>query len=349
MAQPRVENRTDFVVHPQVLLDRDGEKLAAIVKATFECASTLGGPVEIAPKNRRRFVRLADVPWGEPEKSSIAYPADTCLRKPATDVVFVARAHAPGGKAVPTFDAYVSVGRVRKAIQIHGLRIWEKDGAGISPPRPVRELEVRYDFAWGGFDASDPEKPVEEARNPVGMGVVSDPKTLTDTQAPQIDDPAAPLRSWRTRPPPAGIGVIGRHWEPRRRHAGTYDDQWKELRAPLPPEDLDDRFNQCATPELVSDPPLIGGEEVKMLNLVPDGGATTFALPRVAIEIEFRCKDREPEIFRPMLDTVLIDTLALRPQQAVAIEMVWRAYVKAPRYVPDARVLVREVAWGTKA
>jgi hypothetical protein len=33
----------------------------------------------------------------------------------------------------------------------------------------------------------------------------------------------------------------------------------------------------------------------------------------------------------------------------VAIEMVWRAYVKAPRYVPDARVLVREVKWGTKA
>jgi hypothetical protein len=81
------------------------------------------------------------------------------------------------------------------------------------------------------------------------------------------------------------------------------------------------------------------------LNLVPDGGATTFTLPRIALEIEFRTKEREPEVIRPHLDTVLIDLLGLRPRQPVAIEMVWRASVRAPRQVQEARVVVREVMW----
>jgi hypothetical protein len=348
MASPRLDNRTDFIVFPHVLADKDGEKLVAMVKATFECASPQGGDVEIAPKKRRRGLRLKDFPWGEPEKSSIAYPADVCVRKPATDVIFVAKAHAPGGKPVATFDAYAAVGTLRKAIQIHGLRVWEEGGAGISPPRPIADIEVRYDWAWGGFDGSDEKKPVEEARNPVGMGCVRDPATLTHQRAPQIDDPAAPLRSWRTRPPPAGLGPIGRHWEPRRRFAGTYDAQWKENRAPLLPADFDDRFNQCASPGLIADPPLVGGEEVKLLNLIPGGGPTLFALPRVAIEVEFRPRDKEPITVRPYVDTLLVDLMGFVPGQAIAIEIVWRASIPAPRYVEQATVSVREVAWGAR-
>jgi len=346
MASPRVDNRTDFAVFPHVMADRDGEKLVTMVKATFECASAQGGEVEIAPRKRRRGLRLKDFPWDElAEKSSIAFPADLCVRKPGTDVILVAKAYAPGGKPVPTFDAYAQIGHLRKAVQIHGLRVWESGGAGISPPRPIKEIEVRYDWAWGGCDFSNPKKPIGEARNPEGMGCVADASLLTDKQAPQIDDPAAPLKTWRTRPPPAGMGPIGRHWEPRRGYAGTYDAKWKENKAPLLPEDFDDRFNQCASPGLIADPPLVGGEEVKLLNLVPNGGPTLFALPRIAVEIEFRPKDKEPLPIRPHLDTVLIDLVGLMPS-AIAIEMVWRASIPAPRYVDQTRVVVREVKWG---
>jgi hypothetical protein len=348
MSQPRVDNRTDFAVHPQLLLDRDGEKLAAIVKATFECARTTGGLLEVAPRARRRGVRTTDVPWGDPEKSSIAYPSDVCLRKPATDVVVVARAHAPGGRPVPSFDVYVSVGALRKALTVHGLRVWEANGAGISAPRPLDRLDLRYDFAFGGFEGGESEKAVEEPRNPIGMGMVRDPKTLTDQPAPQIDDVAMPLKTWRTRPAPAGIGAIGRHWEPRRRHAGTYDENWKEQRAPLLPDDHDDRFNQCASPGLVADPPLLGGEEVKLLNLVPGGGPTVFALPRVAVEVEFRAKGRAPEPFRPHLDTVVVDVLGRRRGQPVVVELAWRAYVRAPRRMADAQIVIREAKWGVR-
>jgi len=345
MPQPRVDNRTDFAVFPHVMVDREGEKLVTMVKATFECASRQGGELELAPRKRRRGIRLKDFPWGEPEKSSIAYPTDLCICKPATDVLFVARAHAPGDRPVPTFDAYAQVGPLRKALQIHGLRVWERDGQGISPPRPIAEIEIRYDYAWGGFDDSDPRKPVEEARNPEGSGCVRDPSVLTDRRAPQIDDPAAPLKTWRTRPPPAGLGPIGRHWEPRRRYAGTYDARWQEQRAPLLPEDFDDRFNQCASPGLVADPPLLGGEEVKLLNLVRGGGPTLFALPRVAVEIEVWPEGAEPHSFRPHLDTVLIDLMGFVPEQTIAVELVWRAALRAPRYVDKTKVTVREIAW----
>jgi hypothetical protein len=343
MPSPRLDNRTEFAVFPHVLMDKDGERLVTMVKATFESPSPQGGSLELVPRKRRRGLRLKDFPWNDKEPTPIAYPADICIRKPATDVVFVTRAHAPGGVPVPSFDAYAQVGELRKALTIHGLRVWEVDGTGLPPGRPIAEIEVRYDYAWGGFDASDPKKIVEEARNPEGMGCVRDQSALSDRRAPQIEDPSAPIRSSKTRPPPAGLGPIGRHWQPRRAYVGTFDTKWKEKRAPLLPADFDDRFNQCASPGLIADPPLHGGEEVKLLNLVRGGGPTLFTLPRVAVEIEFRSKDAEPESFRPYLDTVLIDLMGNTPGQAIAVELVWRASIRAPRYVGQTDVVVREV------
>jgi hypothetical protein len=343
MPSPRLDNRTDFVVFPHILMDRDGERLVTMVKATFECASPQGGALELVPRKRRRGLRLKDFPWGKPAETTTAYPADVCIRKPATDVVFVAKAYAPRGVAVPAFDAYAQVGPLRKPLKIHGLRVWEANGEGLPTARPISEIEIRYEYAWGGFDDSDPKKLVEEARNPMGMGCVRDPRALTDQPAPQIEDPGAPIKSWRTRPPPAGLGPLGRHWQPRRGYAGTYDARWKEKRAPLLPDDFDDRFNQCASPGLIADPPLPGGEEVKLLNLVRGGGPTLFALPRVAVEVEFRPNDAEPQSFRPHVDTVIIDLMGFLPEQAIAVEMVWRASIRAPRYVDRAQVVVREV------
>jgi hypothetical protein len=339
---PDIDNRTDFIVHPQLLLDREGEKLAAIVKATFEGD---GGDDELtlAPEARQRAMRFADVPWGEPEKSSIAYPSDLCLRKPGTDVIFVAKAYAPSGQPVPWFDVYAQVGSLRKALRVHGLRVWEAAGAGLSAPRPIAELELRYDHAWGGMDDSDPAHILVEPRNPVGLGLARDPNTLTHRPAPSIEDPAQPIASHRTRPPPAGIGAIGRHWEPRRHYLGTYDALWREYRAPLPPEDQDDHFNHCASPGLIADPALTGGERVALLNLLPGGGATRFTLPKLNLGIEFHVAGRQPTLAIPHLDTVLIDLMQLGEAAPITVELVWRASVRPPRKLRDARIVVREL------
>jgi hypothetical protein len=341
MDQPPHDNLTDFEVHPQVLVDKTGEVLACIVKATFELPEN-STTLELVEEEERRMIRIADVPWGEPEKSSILFPSDLCVRKPGTDVIFVGEGFAPNEVAVPYFDVAVRAGYLQKALRVYGLRVWEAGGRGISAPRPIDRLELRYDYAWGGFDDSDKENIVEEARNPVGMGCVRDASVLTHKPAPNIEDPANPIANWKTKPPPAGIGAIGRHWEPRRRYTGTYDEAWLNDRAPLPPLDQDDRVNVCASPGLWSDTPLRGGEEIALLNMRLGGGATKFFLPRVELEIEFEVEGRSPEIKTPHLDTVIVDALQLEPGEPIAVEMVWRASIKAPRRLRDSQIVIRE-------
>lgn len=339
MDQPALDNRTDFKVHPQMLLDRDGERLVVIVKATFEIAAD--GELEVAPPARARGVRFADFPWEKEKPESIAYPADVCVRKPGTDVVLVAQACAPGGRAVPSFDVRVEVGPLKKSLVVFGKRLWADKGAALTQPQPIAELDLRYDHAWGGRDDEEPPL-LEEAQNPVGTGVTKNAAQLTHKPAPHIEDPAYPIRSAKTSPPPAGVGPVGRSWEPRRRFAGTYDAIWLETRAPMPPDDLDDRFNQCASSGLVADPPLVGGEAVRLLNLVPGGGPLALTLPKVVLDVLFRVAGREPVVVTPHLDTVLIDLFMPSAKKPMAIEMVWRASVPAPRRMKDASIIVRE-------
>src|SRR6185437_12206506 len=209
MDAPRIDNKTDLAAQPRVLMAKDGERLVLVVKGTFYRVPR-EAVLEAAPRAERRGIRGQDIPWGDPEKSSIRYPSDLCVAKPGTDVVVVAAAHAPGGRAVPSFDAGVRVGALEKTVRIFGLRVWGANGSTLSAPRPTAGVELRYDHAWGGLDITDPQRPVEEPRNPVGTGVVRDPAALTHQPAPMIEDPANPIVSVRTRPTPAGLGAIGR-------------------------------------------------------------------------------------------------------------------------------------------
>jgi len=339
MDPPALDNRTEFIVHPQIVLDRDGDKLVVVVKATFEYED---GSLTLAPPSRARKVRAADLPWQKEKPESIAYPGDVCVRKPGTDVVFVGKAHAPGGRAAPSFDARLEVGSLSKSIAVFGRRLWLDRGSGLTDPAPTEAVEVRYDFAWGGRDDSDPRAIVEESRNPIGRGVARDPSSLTHALAPQIEDPQELIASCRTAPAPAGLGPIGRNFSPRRERAGTYDAKWQAERAPLLPDDFDDRHNQCASAGLNAARPLRGGEEVRLLNLTPGGGAIGFSLPILKLEIEMRVKGREAALFSPPLDTVLFDALLAPRGAPLLVEMIYRAHVVAPRRMRDAIILVRE-------
>lgn len=361
MSLPRVDNDTPFVAEPHLLCDVDGDRVVAVVKATFEHAAGpprgAEGTFEVAPPPRRRPVRGADVPWGKPEVASIRYPSDLCVRKPGTDVIVVARAFAPNGEPTPTFDCGVRLGKLQKVLRVTGPRVWLPHGDGVSSPRPVDSLELRYDYAFGGFDDSDPGKVVELGENPVGRGIARDSATLEGRAAPQIEDPRDPIRNAGSRPKPAGLCAIGRHYEPRRKRWGTYGAEWLEKRSPLPPPDFDERANLAATPDLVAVPPLVTGEEGALTNLVEGGGGLSFVLPKVRLSIRFRVPGREPVVVRPMLDTVVLDTLgpiehralakknpklAPAPSGALTVELVWRASVLAPRKLADVEIVVRE-------
>lgn len=347
MESPRVENDTEFLVHPQLLCDRDGEKLAVMVKATFELSPDgksrgRDGTFAIAPADRRRGIRQADIPWGKPEKSSILYPADLCLRKPGTDVIAVAVARAPGETAVPSFDAGLKIGKLERLVKVLGPRTWLPEGQGITEPRPIARLEVRWEYAFGGSDDSDPAHPVEDPRNPLGRGVARTLAALSGSPAPQLEDPAAPITRASDRPNPVGLSALGRHWEPRRALWGTFDKAWLEDRAPLMPADFDDRANHFAPSVLIASPALRGGEGGALLNLTPGGGRVPFVLPKIALELLIRDGAAPPVRFEPDIDTVVVDTLPTKVGVPVTLELTWRAFVPAPRRQKDVTIHVRE-------
>ncbi len=336
MDSPEIDNRTEFVVHPHVLLERDGEKLVTLVKATYEEGAT--GMLQVAAVQRP--LRFADEPWGDPLTTPPKYQSDVCGQKPGTDVIIVAKGYAPPGRPVTSFDVAARVGPLQKALRVFGLRVWTEDGAGLTAPLALSEEEIRYDHAFGGLDASDPGDVREEPRNPVGCGVTRDSKRLTHERAPSIEDPREPIRSARDKPAPAGLGAIGPHWAPRRHHAGTMDARWHREQAPLLPLDRDDRANLCASPGLTASPPLAGGEQVALMNLVPGGGLLQFVLPKLRLTIKQTARE-QTLTHVPHLDTVLIDTLAPEAPSRVTVELVWRAIARAPRRMRDLRLRVR--------
>lgn len=352
MDQPALDNQTDFVVFPHTLVGTDRHHRVVIVKATFDfiggTAHPTDGTFAIAPKERRRGIRAADIPWGKPEIPSILFPTDLCLKKPGTEIIVAAFAHAPDGRAVPSFDAGVRVGRASKTVRVVGPRVWASKGESVTSPAPLRSLAVRYDFAFGGTDISEKEGFLEDPRNPVGVGIKHDPGSLEGQPAPQLEDPSAPVKNAHDKPKPGGLGPIGRSFEPRRRLFGTYDQAWVDDRAPLLPRDFDDRSNFSAPAELVATPPFAGGEEGALINLTVGGGSIGFVLPRVALEIGFVKKGGNAELMTPYLDTVVIDTRPLRdPDLPVhpnlfTIELVWRASIPEPAKAKDLSIVVRE-------
>ncbi len=341
MDPPPLDNQTDFIVHPQLLLDRDGEVMVAMVKSTWELEQ--GSDVlELAPSERQRGIRPVAIPWGLPEETTPMFPGDFCVRKPGTDVVVVARGYAPNAQPVPDFEVSVRGGALSKVLRVFGLRVWQTDGQGMSAPRPISELDLRYEYAWGGAEFNDEGEGVEEPRNPMGRGKVIDNSTLRHQPAPQIEDPFNLILNVESAPPPAGFAPIARYWRPRRDYVGTHDDKWLDERAPLPPKDQDDRVALVGSPGLIANPPLVGNEEVALAGLMPGGGSLSFRLPKVGVEISVECKDREPVRLVPHLDTVVIDQLYGTKPGWPTVELMWRGAIPAPRRMKDLKLVITE-------
>jgi hypothetical protein len=321
MLPPPLSSATDATVELLPLLaPGGGEAIVVVVKQRFR-VSPAGKVVRTAGAK----VNVADVPWDEdaPDKSSVKLASDLCLVKPATDVLVTGSAIATGGARVTQLDVALRAGAIQKMLRVYGPRVWRQGvvGLSLSPPEPFESVELRWENAWGGRDDSDPKKPLEEPRNPAGRGLARDPAKLLHQLAPSIEDPAHPLDA--RSPAPAGVGPIGRHFMPRRRYAGTYDEAWQKTRMPLPPEDYDARFEQVAPPDQIAQGYLRGGEPVGIANASAEG-PLAFELPRLAF---FVGSWLDGELLE---HRTAMDTLVLYPAQR-AFEMTWRAAIPVPR------------------
>jgi hypothetical protein len=278
----------------------DGREIVlAVVKATFALARNR----RLVFADEQAPVRLGDV-VSDPDAhdSSVQFPSDVGLEKPAVDVVVVGDAIAP--KPVQVLDIGVRVGERTAPLRVHGERVFYRavGRIAVGPAAPFERKPVVYEKAYGGATA---DFRVIERRNPVGRGVTESAADLVDTEAPSIEHPAHPITSAADTPEPMGYGAIATHWQPRCDFAGTFDDTWRETRLPLLPLDFDARFWNVAHPSLQFDT-LLPGEVIAVLGMWEEG-VFQFELPEVRTAFSALTDDGRRLWARPSVDTVLIE------------------------------------------
>jgi hypothetical protein len=295
--------------------DPDGiDSLYTVVKGTFVVGD------RVLPAEQQVPVALAAEHHGDPAASSIRVPADTSLVKPATDVLLLGTAYAPGGRSALYTDVSLAVGPLHRIVRVFGDRRWRIDGVShaISEPEPFQAMPLVWERAYGGMDV-EAGQPTAEIRNPVGRGFRAEKgeSPLDNLELPNLEDPYDPITSWKQRPVPVSFAPVCAHWEPRRSLAGTYDEQWQQGRAPYLPQDFDPRFFQLAPAGLIADGYLSGGEVVTVRGATP-GGYLTFQLPKLQVLVAYVLNGSREQ--RPAnLDTVIIEPDAMR------VILVWRA------------------------
>ena len=311
----QIKNLTPFKASVVLLPNANGiDTLFTVVKGTFALAQRLTVSDEQVP------VVLGDQYYDDPATSSIRLPSDVCLGKPGTDIVLLGSAWAPGGTPTWQMDVSVTVGGLMKHARVFGDRVWASSAAGTSAAwvAPFERMPLTWERAFGGSDVTN-KGPTAEARNPVGAGFrVSDgAKALAGMALPNVEDPRAPISSWRDSPDPVGFAPIAPHWEPRKSFAGTYDDAWMEHRAPYLPADFDPQFFQCAPPGLTATGHLQGDELVDLRGVTPEGILQS-QLPALRV-IATYCIGASRTPVPAVLDTVILEPDALR------MVLVWRA------------------------
>jgi hypothetical protein len=332
----QVENRTPFVPAMFVFPDAEGvDTLYVAVKATF----TIGQGLPRVAEEQRPIVP-GDQYWGEPGKSSLKYAGEAHFLKPATDVVVVGAAHAPGGKPAPYFGVSLSVGRLKKVVYVFGDRLWASGLLGMAPssPVPTTSVPLRWERAYGGQEDLGGGKIACEPKNPIGCGFIGKRRArdLAGTPVPNLEHPARQLRSAGDSVLPAGVGYVAPSWQPRVAFAGTYDEGWQKSRAPYLPKDFNPRFFQAAPADQIYPGFLKGGEPVELINFSPTG-VQRFALPICEVEVEVNI---DGAVTRPPLS---IETLLLEPDQG-RFSLLWRGAVPC-----DKRVLkVQKAAFQVK-
>ncbi|MGE0431160.1 MAG: DUF2169 domain-containing protein [Planctomycetota bacterium] len=251
-------------------------------------------------------------PDDEDRRGDITRASDFSDFKPNGEIFLTATAHAPKGAPVGQLPVRVKVGSIDKALVVTGDRTWQQKAIGVelSPPLPFASMPIVWSRAYGGPG---------NKRNPAGCGAAD------DARVPNVESPAALIRSKSDAPAPAGFSPISPQWSPRSEKRGrNYGAAWRKTRWPFYSDDFDwSHFCQApADQQLPAGMYFNGDEELIFQNLHPDHEVLRVKLPGVRPRVFVDGPDgasshgfREIEL---VLDTVHADLDAGR------IVLLWR-------------------------
>jgi hypothetical protein len=325
-------NATRMVAGYTLGLEPDGrERLVVVAKGTFVFPPQ---DSELHLADEQLALVFADEFYGEPGLSPMRRESEFAPVKPRCDVLVLGSAHAPGGRPTDRVRVGLRVGRFVKGFDVVGERVW--DGGGPTPPRPFVQQPIHYGVAYGGVDV-DPDQPERQETytpNPVGVGYypLSRGTALAGKPLPNTEEigSAAPAPDGQYRP--MAFGPVGRNFDPRFRLAGTYDQRWMDETFPFLPADFNPQYFQSAPADQQIDHP-IGGEDVNLLNLTPEG-RTNFRLPLGEVPVEFSTATYERHEVVAILDTIVIEPDERR------VTLAWRASHPLRRNILEMRQVV---------
>lgn len=364
----QVVNNSLCAVDATQATDKQGRPwLVVVAKGTYVLPQLEDGapaPPALRPE-RSTGLLLSDEFMGEPGLSAPLFEADLAPFKPRCDLLFKGSAHAPaqGGDPQPVHAVDVALrlqaeggqALVDKRLRVHGPRRWLRDGDRwqLSAGAPFVEMPLHYGIAFGGaysndaIGAADTAVRLVHPMNLVGRGFAQREFLPLAADAPahqterwmegQLEVAESPEHAL----PPAAFGPLARSWQPRLQWAGTYDQAWKDEVFPLLPEDFDDRFHQAAPDDQQLDYPR-GGELVTMINLTASAakrakGALAryqFRVPKRRLAMALLTRDRETVHLEPRIDTLVVDTDAMR------LHVTWRARTPLRRSLQEVHSVV---------
>jgi len=319
-----LSNTTGMLAAVMVSTDKDAyDYCVVVVKGTF--VTSPSGALTLA-QEQRPFV-YADEHYSHPETSAIRYESDFAPIKPLTDVVVVGKAVAPHGQAVKSLSVRLEVNDRVKELTVFGDRQWKRSWGRIiaSEPRPFCEMPLTFDRAFGGIDDSQgPGRCDAERHNLVGVGYHRHRRgsDLVGMPLPNLEYPRQPISEPSDLVSPAGLGFVGRAWQPRIDRAGTYDSRWRAQVCPLLPTDFDDRYFQSA-PDDQQFALFRGGELIRCVHMSSEP-VVMYTVPTIQIPITFQFIDHE------VTQQVTLDTVILEPHEKLAI-LLWRTRVRIGR------------------
>jgi len=172
---------------------------------------------------------------------------DVFLRKEGADLCVLGTLRR--SRKIRETTVSLSCGDFKHALRVCGNRAWVPKGVGQdlvpSAPVPFAEMELSYRRAYGGVARADGlEAPNPD--NPIGRGYYLSRDEALGKLLPNIESAtAAPIRSWKDQPPPAGWAPYFMSWGLRARKAVAIEPETSTLLNVYP-----SLFNN-AHPELV--------------------------------------------------------------------------------------------------